>query len=102
MAQRGFAAAAGAAIGAGRTSADPFRVLISGASGMLGKALQNSLSHAKPANRFNPDIFTLVRHQPRNDNEIYWDPYEGNISAGKLEGFDAVVHLAGEAASPAA
>jgi len=63
---------------------------------MLGQALQNSLNVPKPVNRFQPDVHTLVRHAPRNGNEIYWDPYEGDIEVEKLEGFDAVVHLAGK------
>ena len=95
MASSRAAKAAKAAITSGKSATDPYRVLISGASGMLGSALQHSLSHAKPFNRFNPEIYTLVRHAPRSDKEIYWDPYEGSISAGQLEGFDAVVHLAG-------
>ena len=89
------AAKATAAIGKSSTQDGPFRVLVSGASGMLGQALQNSLAVPKPVNRFQPEVHTLVRHAPRNGNEIYWDPYEGDIEIEKLEGFDAVVHLAG-------
>ena len=41
-----------------------------------------------------PDWYekVLVVRQP----EVSWDPAKGTIDAGKLEGFDAVVHLAGE------
>ena len=96
-AARGMASAAASALGSGRATGDPFRVLVSGASGMLGQALTHSLEVAKPANRFQPDVHTLVRHAPQHANQIYWDPYEGVLDAGQLEGFDAVVHLAGEA-----
>jgi hypothetical protein len=97
MAQR-FAKPAAKAARALTKSAEkdgPFRVLVSGASGMVGQALQHSLAVPKPVNHFQPEVHTLVRHRPRASNEIYWDPYEGDIEIEKLEGFDAVVHLAG-------
>lgn len=73
-----------------------FRVLIGGASGLLGKALATSLSVPTVANHFHPEVFTLVRRRPTNDREIQWDPYEGRIDVERLEGFDAFVNLAGE------
>jgi len=67
------------------------RILISGASGFIGGALIWKLqgdSH---------EIFKLVRRKEglRKD-EVFWDPALGEIDARKLEGFDAVIHLAGE------
>ncbi len=94
----GAAKTAQAALSKSTKDGGPFRVLVSGASGMLGQALQHSLSVPKPVNHFKPEIHTLVRHAPRSGNEIYWDPYEGDIEVEKLEGFDAVVHLAGKVA----
>lgn len=72
------------------------RVLVSGASGMVGRALTKQLSIPSAFNFFKPEVCTLVRHTPRNKNEIYWDPYEMRIDLGAIEDFDAVVHLAGE------
>lgn len=63
---------------------------------MMGRALIKSLSAPSVANAFQPQVFTLVRRQPANDTEVYWDPYEMRIDVKKCEGFDAVVHLAGE------
>lgn len=72
-----------------------FRVLVSGASGMVGRALCGALSVPTAFNRFNPEVCRLVRRQPQFENEVYWDPYEMRIDLAKVEGFDAVVHLAG-------
>lgn len=63
---------------------------------MVGTALRHSLGTPKLSNNFHPDVYTLKRGDPENDNEIFWDPYEMRIDLEKLEGMDAVVHLAGE------
>jgi uncharacterized protein len=72
------------------------RILVSGASGMVGKALVETLSRPTVLNAFRPEVYTLVRRQPANDREVWWDPYEARIDLKKCEGIDAVVHLAGE------
>ena len=72
-----------------------FRVLVSGASGLVGRALCGALSVPSAFNRFAPEICYLVRRKPQYDNEIFWSPYEMQIDLAKCEGFDAVVHLAG-------
>ena len=67
------------------------KVLVSGASGMIGSALCALLRTA------GHEVTTLVRRPvDRNANEIRWNVAEGEIDPAKLEGFDAVVHLAGE------
>jgi uncharacterized protein (TIGR01777 family) len=40
-------------------------------------------------------VTPLVR-RPSRPGEIYWDPASGSLDPAKLEGVDAVVHLAGE------
>lgn len=72
------------------------KVLVSGASGMLGQALVSSLSKPSALNYFHPEVYKLVRHEPKAADEIYWNPYEMRIDLKRLEDFDAVVHLAGE------
>lgn len=68
-----------------------FRVLITGASGMIGVRLSAFLS------RNGHEVMCLVRRPPARDQaEIYWDPTSGTIDAAALEGFDALVHLSGE------
>jgi len=64
------------------------KVLISGASGLVGSALSDLYEEE--------DVFRLVRRDPDGPNEIYWKPSEGEIDTASLSGFDAVVHLAGE------
>ena len=78
------------------TASRGLRILISGSSGMVGKALVQKLSIPSPINNYNPQIFRLVRTpQPKASNEIYWDPYEMRIDINKCEGMDVVIHLAG-------
>ena len=72
------------------------RILVSGASGMLGRALVAQLRTPSAANGFRPQVLTLVRRAPRDASEVWWQPQEGQIDLRALEGLDAVVHLAGE------
>ncbi len=62
------------------------KILISGASGFIGRAL---LSHLKEH-----DLWRLVR-SPQPGNAILWNPTREEIPLSQLEGFDAVFHLAG-------
>jgi len=67
------------------------KVLVSGSSGLVGRALFQALVKG------GDEIVSLVRKQPsRMKTEIPWDPGAGRLSMNDLEGFDAVVHLAGE------
>jgi len=69
----------------------PQRVVVSGASGLIGRNLVAFLeSGGHSAQR-------LVRRRPRAEaNEVYWDPASGAIDGAALEGADVVVHMAGE------
>ena len=68
------------------------KILITGASGLVGGELIEVL---EPKGH---DIFRLSRSTPDGDRDIQWDAREGfkKEEAEKLEGFDIVVHLAGE------
>jgi uncharacterized protein (TIGR01777 family) len=66
------------------------KLLISGSHGLVGKALIKSLEPERH------EIFRLVRHAPGSDSEIEWSPDRYSIALARLEGFDAVIHLAGE------
>lgn len=66
------------------------KILISGSHGLVGKALVRSLESE------GHNIYRLVRHAPGSDVEIEWSPDRYSIALARLEGFDAVVHLAGE------
>jgi len=69
----------------------PQRVLVSGASGLVGSALSHFLRAG------GHDVTPLVRETvPASGNAVRWNPVSGEVRAQDLEGFDAVVHLAGE------
>ena len=66
-------------------------VAITGASGLVGQALDAEL------HEYGDPTLSLVRRRPEScENEIGWNPNSGDINAERLEGVDAVVHLAGE------
>jgi uncharacterized protein len=64
------------------------RILISGASGFLGSAIRPALAAAGHSS------FALVRRTP-GENELQWDP-ERPLDPQTLNGFDAILHLAGK------
>jgi uncharacterized protein (TIGR01777 family) len=64
------------------------KILVSGASGLIGSAL------AKAASSAGHTVTPLARR--RAPNAIHWDPAAGTLDKASIEGFDAVVHLAGE------
>ncbi len=67
------------------------KILISGASGLVGQALVNFLSLNQH------EVFKLVRKRTDlKKDEIRWDIKSKKIDLSALEGFDAVIHLAGE------
>ena len=66
------------------------KILISGSNGLVGSALMNSLKGD------GHDVFALVRRAPHADAEVEWYPERGSLALARLEGMDAVVHLAGE------
>jgi len=68
------------------------RILLSGASGLIGSALRRS------AEEKGFEVKTLVRHHREvRGGATYWNPAEANRSVhpAALEGFEAIVHLAG-------
>jgi uncharacterized protein len=70
-------------------SLDSARVLVTGASGLLGRALVPSLK----ARGF--EVSRLVREAAGTSDQIHWNPARP-LSPEAISGFDAVIHLAGE------
>jgi uncharacterized protein (TIGR01777 family) len=66
------------------------KILISGSHGLVGTAFIKSLETD------GHEIFRLVRYAPRSKAEIEWSPDRYSIALAMIEGFDAVVNLAGE------
>jgi len=67
------------------------KVLVSGSTGFIGSALVPFLAEGGHA------VTRLVRPEtPSAGAAALWNPEAGTVAAAALEGFDAVVHLAGE------
>jgi uncharacterized protein (TIGR01777 family) len=71
-------------------STHPLRIVISGASGLLGSALVPFLLTG------GHEVHRLVRREPGGENEISWDPGEGKLDPKAMEGFDVLINLSGE------
>ena len=83
-----FSGQGGAGAGAGKKE---YTVVVTGATGMIGKALTKALQAGTVGGK-------PVKVVPisRSGGATSWDPASGAINANALEGADAVVHLAGE------
>ena len=65
------------------------RVVVSGASGLIGPALV-------PALRADGhEVVKLVRRDPTSDDERRWDPASGTLDPAHIAGADAIVNLSG-------
>jgi uncharacterized protein len=66
------------------------KVLIAGASGLVGSALIPKLESE------GAEVTRLVRSSPAGGGEIEWHPNNDQLDANQLEGFDAIMNFAGE------
>ena len=64
------------------------KVIISGASGLIGKPLVANLR------KHGHEVVQLVRRAPQA-NQSQWNPSAGQLDVAVLEGADAVIHLSG-------
>ncbi|HEX9504402.1 MAG TPA: TIGR01777 family oxidoreductase [Acidimicrobiia bacterium] len=64
-------------------------VLVTGSHGLIGSALIRTLRTDGSRVR------RLVRSEPEGTDDVRWDPIAGAVDSARLEGLDAVVHLAG-------
>jgi uncharacterized protein (TIGR01777 family) len=72
------------------SSNDPLRVVVSGASGLVGSRL---------VERLRADgcrVGRLLRENRAGQQDVLWDPARQTIDRAALEGASAVIHLAGE------
>jgi uncharacterized protein len=66
------------------------KILISGASGLVGKALTTKFREEGHA------VAHFVRRgAPTSPGDVAWDPAAANVDVAAMEGADAVVHLSG-------
>lgn len=74
-----------------RGASGPLRILVSGASGLIGQALIPYLTTG------GHHVLRLVRRRPTaGKNEIFWDPKTGILDLAAAGAIDAVIHLSGE------
>ena len=76
-----------------RYGGKPMKVAVTGATGLIGSALVPFLRSG------GHEVVPLRRLSPNRGGDgdaSSWDPATGAVSAGVLDGLDAVVHLAGE------
>lgn len=66
------------------------RIAVTGASGFIGRALVPFLTTGGHI------VVRMVRRRRPGENQASWDWGLGRIDADRLEGLDAMVHLAGE------
>ncbi|MEM0965600.1 MAG: TIGR01777 family oxidoreductase [Verrucomicrobiota bacterium] len=66
----------------------PWRIAITGGTGLIGRELRKEWEEA------GHEVLTVSRKD--DGNGIFWDPENEKIDIATLEGLDAVVHLAGE------
>ena len=66
------------------------RILITGANGLIGTALQRSFDE------IGHELLLASRKEAKDSQHIQWDVEKGFSEPERLEGVDAVVHLAGE------
>ena len=65
------------------------KILVAGASGLIGTALVSRL------NQQHHEVSRLVRRSPVSSDEIQWDPDSGAIDEARMAGTEAVIHLGG-------
>ena len=66
------------------------KVLISGASGLLGSAYSDYLSNKGHT------VFKLVRREPTSEHELFWNPMTGELDSKNIEGFDSIINFSGK------
>lgn len=73
-----------------RAKRGSMRILITGSTGLVGRALMSFLESG------GHEVHRLTRISAANDREIEFDPEKGAAHPSQMEGFDAVIHLAGD------
>lgn len=77
------------ALHAGRPDPEPWKILVTGATGLVGAALVSFLTSG------GHEVIRLGR-RPAFAGDLSWDQIDPHGNLDRFEGFDAVIHLAGE------
>lgn len=73
-----------------RVARGPMRVLVTGATGLVGRSLCAFLESG------GHEVSRLTRRAARHPGEIEFDPVKGAAHPSEMEGLHAVIHLAGD------
>ena len=73
-----------------RSTKGSLRILVTGSTVLVGRALVSFLESG------GDEVHRLTRREAGNDREIEFDPDKGAAHPSEMEGFDAVIHLAGD------
>lgn len=66
------------------------KIMVTGATGLVGRHLVPLLTTQ------GHEVLRLSRRPPQDANDLVWNPERRDLPPARLEGLDAVVHLAGE------
>ncbi|MDQ3618802.1 MAG: TIGR01777 family oxidoreductase [Actinomycetota bacterium] len=66
------------------------KVLITGASGLIGQALVDALEER------GDEPVPVTRSASGGESAVRWDPQRGELNPEDVSGYDAIIHLAGE------
>ena len=92
-----FAAAAVKSLGDSETQATtPYKVAITGSTGMIGTALTKALMVPRLENRHNPVVLRMVRGNAQQSHDVRFLPDDSFVDVPKLEACEAIVNLAGQ------
>ena len=92
-----FAAAAVKSLGDSETQATtPYKVAITGSTGMIGTALTKALMVPRLENRHNPVVLRMVRGKAQQSHDVRFLPDDSFVDVPKLEACEAIVNLAGQ------
>jgi uncharacterized protein len=73
-----------------RSTRGAMRILVTGSTGLVGRALVTFLESG------GHEVHRLTRTAAARPGEIEFDPEKGAAHPSEMEGFDAVIHLAGD------
>lgn len=77
------------------TAQQTARILITGATGLVGSALGAALRQE------GREVVPVTRSGSRDGKHVVWQPNQGQLDVNDLEGADVIVHLAGESIAAA-
>ena len=68
----------------------PLRIAVTGSTGLIGSSLVPFLETA------GHEVRCFLREKPDDPRHAYWDPEKNILNTKDLEGYDVIIHLAGE------